>query len=207
VVIWGGSSPAPPDALAQRLGAAGHPALSVRYFGQPGLPADLERIPLEYFAQKIREFDARPGIDGNRIVVWGNSRGSEAALLVGARYPALVHGVIASAPSSKAYSAVHDGNVPAWTYRGREVPYAVIDGADPHDEPESVIPVERINGPVLLGAGADDPLYDSAAYARAIVRRLHRRRFGFRVRAVVFEDAGHGVSDRLLPIALRFLDP
>lgn len=205
VVIWGGSAPAPPDALAAQLAEAGHPALSVRYFGQRGLPDELARIPLEYFAGKIREFDARPGIDGDRIVVWGNSRGAESALLVGARYPDLVHGVIASAPSSKAYSSVHSGAVAGWTFRGRDVPYAVIDVADPDVEPYAIIPVERISGPVLLGSGEQDELYDSAGYARAIVRRLHRRGFHFRVRSVVFDGAGHSVSAQLLPIVLDFV--
>jgi pimeloyl-ACP methyl ester carboxylesterase len=206
VVVWGGSAPDPPDALAAQLAAAGHPALSVAYFGRPGLPEELESIPLEYFARAIREFDARPGIDRRRVVVFGNSRGAEAALLVAEHYPRLVHGVIATAPSSKAYSAVLTGQLPAWTFRGKPVPYAVIDDPDPKIETKAIIPVERINGPILLGSGADDELYDSAGYAREILRRLDRRGFAFRVRSVVFPDTGHSVSAKLLPIALRFLD-
>jgi dienelactone hydrolase len=206
VVVWGGSSGRPPDALAARLAAAGHPALSVRYFGRGDLPHELARVPLEYFARAIRVLDRQPGVDGRRMVVLGSSRGSEAALHVAAAYPRLVHGVIVTAPSSKAYSAPYDLSVSAWTYRGREVPYARLDGADPATEPRSVIPVERIRGPVLLGAGANDAFYDSAAYAAAIVRRLRRRRFGFRVRSVVFPHAGHSVADRLMPDILRFLD-
>jgi pimeloyl-ACP methyl ester carboxylesterase len=205
VVAWGGSGGGQPDAVARDLAAHGHPAFALTFFGEPGLPPHLESIPLEYFARAVREFDRRPGVDGSRTVVYGHSRGSESALLVGSLYPELVHGVIATAPSNKSYGSSYRSG-PGWTLRGRPLPVAVFDDPTAGYDRKALIEVERIRGPVLLGSGAEDQLYDSKAYARAIVRRLHRRRFRFPVRSVVFADTGHEVAEPMQPIILRFLD-
>jgi dienelactone hydrolase len=209
VVVWGGSEGGEARRpVARALAAAGHPALSLAYFGAPGVPRDLESIPLEYFARAVRELDARPGVDGGRTVVLGVSRGSEAALLLGAHFPRLVHGVIAIAPSSKVNGAVH-GDFPAWTLRGRPLRYALaIDAKGGFDAP-SVIPVERIRGPILLAAGGRDTIWPSPAYERAIVRRLRRHHFRYRVKALLYPRAGHGIGGadgaRLNREILRFL--
>jgi pimeloyl-ACP methyl ester carboxylesterase len=204
IVVWGGSGGGQPDVEASSLAAHGHPAFALTYFGGPGLPPHLESIPLEYFARAVRAFDRRPGVDGRRTVVYGHSRGSESALLVGSLWPRLVHGVIATAPANKSYgSAYHRG--PGWTLHGRNLPVGLADDPLGGFDRKALIEVERIRGPVLLGSGAHDALYDSKAYARAIVRRLHRRRFPYPVRSVVFPDAGHNVGDAMEPIVLRWL--
>jgi dienelactone hydrolase len=196
VVVWGGSTPGRPQGpIARDLARHGHPVLSLAYFGAPGLPDDLERIPLEYFVRAIRWFDRRPGVDGRRLTVYGVSRGSEAALLVGAHFPRLVHAVVAVAPSSKVYPAVHR-RAPAWTLRGRPLPYALADDAKAGFDAPAVIPVERIRGPVLLAAGTNDQVWDSVAYERAIVRRLRRHDFRFDVVALEYQGAGHALSAR-----------
>jgi pimeloyl-ACP methyl ester carboxylesterase len=84
------------------LASRGHPALAVAYFGLPGLPATLTRIPLEYFATALRWLARQPGVNSDRIIVVGTSRGSEAAQLLGVHYPDLVHSVVALSPSSVA---------------------------------------------------------------------------------------------------------
>jgi hypothetical protein len=85
--------------LGSALASAGYPTLDIAYFGEPGLPSQLKDISLEYFARALRWLTRQPGVLANAIYVSGASRGSEAALLLGAYYPALVHGVIASSPS------------------------------------------------------------------------------------------------------------
>jgi pimeloyl-ACP methyl ester carboxylesterase len=204
IVVWGGSGGGQPDAEARYFADHGHPAFALRYFGAPGLPPELESIPLEYFARAVRKFDRRPGVDGRRTVVYGHSRGSESALLVGSLYPRLVHGVIATAPANKSYGAALRRG-PGWTLHGKPLPVAVADDPLGGFDAPALIEVERIRGPVLLGSGAHDQLYDSKAYARAIVRRLHRRGFRYPVRSVVFPDAGHNVGEPMEPIVLRWL--
>jgi dienelactone hydrolase len=208
VVLWGGSTGGlPPARLARSLAGAGHPTLALAYFGVPGLPRDLERIPLEYFAHAVARFGRRSGVDASRMVVFGVSRGTEAALLLGAHFPRLVHGVIAIAPSSKVNPAVHGGG-PSWLLRGRALPTAIAFDAKGGFDAPSIIPVERIRGPVLLAAGTRDRIWDSRAYEAAIVRRLRRHGFRHRVVALLYRGAGHALTGRrdLHRSIERFLD-
>lgn len=54
------------------------------------------------------------------IVVFGESWGTEAALLTGADFPHLADAIVADSPSATA-SAAYDGTGAAWTFRGQPV--------------------------------------------------------------------------------------
>ena len=56
---------------------------------------------------------------------------------------------------------------------------------------EAAIPVERINGPILLISGRADALWPSTAMSEAMVARLRARNFRHRVNHVSYADAGH----------------
>jgi dienelactone hydrolase len=151
------------------LASRGYPALELAYFGVRGLPQELRDIRLEYFAAALRWLAMQPGVDPSRLVVLGASRGGEAALLIGATYPQLVHAVVAYVPSSVVTSACCSG-VPgaAWTLGGRPIPYAGQPGVS--DE-EAAIPVERIGGPVRAIGGGFDALWPSGLFVQQIVAR------------------------------------
>jgi fermentation-respiration switch protein FrsA (DUF1100 family) len=103
VPVFGGSDGGLTTSFAAALLAAhGYPSLALAYFKAPGLPEDLDNIPLEYFTRALRVLRAQPGVDPRHVLVSGVSRGSEAALLLGAYFPQLVNGVIAGVPSSVA---------------------------------------------------------------------------------------------------------
>jgi pimeloyl-ACP methyl ester carboxylesterase len=201
-LFFGGSDGGMTEAAlqAELLASRGYPTLGLAYFNEPGLPDALERIPLEYFVTAINWL--RRSIHGNsrRVVVWGVSRGSEAALLLGAYYPQLVGAVIAGSPSSvsnEAFSATHPVPAfqPAWTLGGKPLPVArpLGDPASTSD-PAAVIPVQRIRGPVLLLVGADDLLWPSPMYASAIMHRLVAHHDQFAHREIVFAGAGHAAG-------------
>jgi dienelactone hydrolase len=177
VLVFGGSeggllaSVVPAEALASH----GHPALALAYFGAPGLPRTLANIPLEYFARALAWLNKQPGVDPMRTAVAGGSRGSEAALLLGALYPSLVHGVIATSPTSFVHGGWPDTTKPAWTWHGR--PVVRSPGAQqrtPVDE-SATIPVARIRGPVLLLCGTDDDLWPSCTASDTVRRELAGR--------------------------------
>lgn len=72
---------------------------------------------------------------------------------------------------------------------------------------ETEIAVERINGPILLIAGADDEVWPSSAMAERIVARLSRAGFAHEVENVVY-SGGHYVltgNPDALPRVLEFL--
>ena len=188
LVIGGSDGGLRSQHIAALLASHGHPAMALAYFGAPGLPKTLERIPLEYFARAARRLHAR------RVAVLGISRGGEAALLIGATYPRLIDGVVALVPSN-VVNRSPDHPAPAWTLRGRPVPYAEVPG-DPEafGDPDAIIRAERIAGPVLTVSGGRDALWPSADYAAALHARLDQRRFPYPHRDITAAEAGHGVG-------------
>jgi dienelactone hydrolase len=177
VVILGGAGgglPLPVDALF--LAGRGYPVLALAYFREQGLPQTLSKIPLEHFERALAWVNRRPQADGRGVVVWGISRGSEAALLLGVHYPRLVRAVVALVPSNVVHCADGGCAGPAWTLGGRGLPFTrQFDEPQPTDEPRSVIAVERIRGPVLAVCGGRDSVWDSCPHSEASAERLETR--------------------------------
>lgn len=180
---------------AALLASHGYPALSLGYFHLPGLPTNLADIPLEYFATAARLLARQPGVDPGHILAMGDSRGSEAALLLANQFPSLVHGAIVEAPSALVNPAFPLGAGSAWTLAGKSIPLGPI-------------PVAHISGPVLAIAGADDMLWPSATWATQIDDELSQAHVRFPHRALIYPYAGHGVgSFPYLPTATRVTHP
>jgi dienelactone hydrolase len=200
IVVLGGSEGGLPGALLPGLLASnGYPALGVAYFAEPGLPQTLSRIPLGYFAKALRWLARQPGVDPSRLVVLGVSRGSEAAQLLGVYYPHLVHAVIASVPSNVALCSYPGCTGPAWTLRGKAVPYThEFDHTSPTDNPAAVIPDQRIQGPVFLACGEADQTWISCPFARAILHLLNAHRDRWAHVLYAYPGTGHAVGE-LIP--------
>ena len=211
VLLFGGSEGGLSTALeAGLLASHGYPTLALAYFAAPGLPPNLVRIPLEYFAGALAWLERQAGVDTRRVTVIGESRGTEAALLLGTRFPDLVHAVAAYSPSSVVnpgltpHGAVAD---PAWTLDKQAVPTVKLSeyrDPSPAGDPKAIIPVERIRGPVLLVSGSDDRLWPSPWYAAAIVARLEAANYPFPHHSLLYEGDGHGVAS---PVPYRPVAP
>jgi len=197
VIVWGGSEGAlgSSPAWAAMLASHGIPALGIAYFDEPGLPCALDDIPLEYFEKAIKWLRSQPGVDPRRAWILSVSRGSEADLLVAAHWPALVHGVIAAAPSSVVWGAIsgqcRSRGFTAWTLHGRPLDSATAETAYTRNPDGSVsgrsaflsglagpdaaaarIPIERFKGPVMLISGGEDQLWPSTVFADRIMASL-----------------------------------
>jgi dienelactone hydrolase len=207
ILAFGGSEGGNGETLhAALLASHGYPTLSIAYFGEPGLPSELDRIPLEYFRRALEWLRRQPGVDTKHIVTLGISRGSEAALLLGVHYPKLVHGVIAAVPSDAAICGYPDCSYPAWTLGGKALPYTTdFDNPAPTDNPAAVIPVERIKGPIFLACATYDEIWVSCRYSAAIQRRLDSHHFPYEhVLYTAAPPAGHLVG-ALLPYEPGFV--
>ena len=201
VLSFGGSEGGLSPLLAKYaalLASHGYPALALAYFNEPGLPSTLTRVPLEYFTRALAILRAQPGVDPRRVYVMGASRGGEAALLLGATFPQLMSGVVAFVPGSYVNSAIPDRGRSAWTLAGRDVPYASYRkfGAPAASvDPRAVIPVERIDDPVLLTCGELDLEWPSCSFVDDVTQRLTAHHFRHPVTVLRYPDGGHLSGD------------
>ncbi len=67
----------------------------------------------------------------------------------------------------------------------------------------AAIPVEQVNGPMLLISGGDDHVWPAEEMAEAIVARLKKRRLGHRVEHLHYPGAGHSLRYPHLPTTAR----
>jgi dienelactone hydrolase len=179
VVVLGGSEGGEDTRTASALALNGYPALALAYFQEPGLPQCLCAIPLEYFARALRWLRGQPVGRGRPVILYGVSRGAEAALLVASYEPRLFTAVVADSPSASVHVAF-GGTGPAWTFRGKPL----TTGA--------VIPVDRIRVPLLLGDGGQDKVWNSAASAQMIMQELGSSLHGEPYCNLYYPAAGHG---------------
>jgi uncharacterized protein len=217
LLILGGSEGGhgPAFHFAATFAKRGFASLGLAYFGDPGLPATLENLPLEYFTRALDWLSTQPGVDPTRIGVFGGSKGAEAALLIAAR-DRRIKAVVAGVPSSVAWQGYNPSNPanpgPSWTQGGKPIPYVPYDGSVPFTgvldlyqrslakaSAEAAIPVERINGPVLLVSARDDKLWPSAAMGDAMIARLDSKKFRFPHRNLAYDNAGHAGFGEPLP--------
>jgi dienelactone hydrolase len=191
VVVFGGSEGGLyfSALTARMLAAHGYPSLALGYFQGPGLPPTLNSIPLEYFVKALTWIRQQPGVDSSHVLAYGISRGSEAALLLGANFPELVNGVIALVPSDAATSS-------AWTLAGKPVPFTTqVNQPHPTDNPAALFPVAQIKGPVFMVCGGADRVWSSCPYARQIGSELDAAHNGYPYTLLSYPKAGHGIGN------------
>jgi len=215
LIVLGGSEGGIQAASGVGAGFAkhGYAVLALAYFMDEGLPQTLENIPLEYFETAVDWLKAQPGIAPTAIGVIGGSRGSEAALLLASRR-ADITAAAAFAPSGIVWQGLNFSNPmnmgPAWTIGGNALPYVTPDGMayrpggpmkpmfdnvldQATQRADTSIPVERINGPVLLISGKADALWPSFEMGERVVARLKAKNFGYPVQHLSYDAAGHMV--------------
>lgn len=214
LILLGGSEGGLPDYYdTDGLTEAGYPCLIVGYFRTQDTPDRLEMIPLEYFAEVIREYRSKPGIDRMKLVVWGGSKGGELALLLASRFNQ-IKGVIAVVPSAVVFQGLGGSRVSSWSWRGESVPFVPYPDYDwskivsneyvemyrlalkqSEEVTEAMIRVEDINGPILLLSGREDTMWPSSEMSEMIVERLQKKGFSHQYWHFDYEHAGHTLND------------
>jgi dienelactone hydrolase len=205
--------------LAPIVAQHGYLAVSVAYFGEPGLPETLVDIPVETVGRAIDAISARPDVDSAHIGIMGGSKGGELALLAASTYPQIA-AVVADVPSPFAWMGLGQYGVPqgcSWTLDGKELPCVPADemagqqvGAEFGQHQPIVLRtlydasmrngtavqaaffhLERIHGPVLCLSGHDDQLWDSPAQCSMAMAYLKAHHHPYADRWIDYPDAGH----------------
>jgi len=220
IVLSGSEGGIPgPGAHAGGLASRGYVVLSLAFFNAEGLPSLLQNIPLEYFMTAVEWLKSQPSVDATRIGVLGGSRGGELALVLAATFPSAFRVVVANVPSNVVWPGLSDDSVaPAWTLNGKPLPsvgghFTVADLAlsgrdrflkrlkDTVAVARAEIPVEQIEGPVLMFSGKDDQVWPSDIFAARVVERLEAHHFKYPVEHYSYENAGHQITRPFVPTA------
>lgn len=184
----------PVELLVQR----GYTLLSLAYFREQGLPGTLEEISLEYFERAFAWLAAQSGIIPDGYAILGGSKGAEAALLLGSRYPQ-IKAIVAFSPSSVVWQGIPKKRFDlgkaaksSWSYQGKGLSFLAyktpiskmalltLQLRKIHEEAlqdrmkveEAAIPVENIKGSVLLVSGKRDALWPATYMSTQIEKRL-----------------------------------
>ncbi|MFC4357324.1 acyl-CoA thioesterase/bile acid-CoA:amino acid N-acyltransferase family protein [Halobium salinum] len=222
LVLHGGGPGRAMDRPARQLAACGFAAFALRYVG-PGaaIPSRPRTIPLSYFGRGIEWLTGLDGVVDGAVGTVGWSLGGQLALLLGARRDDV--GAVVSYNGSSFVTHFATFGASPWAVDGEPLPYLPVDVAE-HGEHRPVggdgvrafhtrpayeaafseadevtleptrIPVERVDGPVLYVAGADDAVLPADEAGRRVVDRLDDADHPHRYDALVYEDAGHRIG-------------
>jgi uncharacterized protein len=215
VLVLSGSSGRVEVDRVRLLAAHGAAALSIRWFGDVDQPPGICEIPLETFTSALDRLASL----ADQLAVVGISKGAEAALLLAAR-DTRIRSVAAFSPTPVVWANVGpglDGAVrpcrSSWTADGQPLPFVPYDDTWQPTETTApsyrglyeksltvfadqvaaaTIPVEKIEGRVLVTGGRDDQVWPSDAFATQIAQR--RAAHGRDTTLVIDRSAGHRVT-------------
>lgn len=210
-----------PKIVARAYADAGMTGLALAYWNHPGLPQAISHVPLEYVGRAATRLRV---LGYQRVGMWGISMGSLLALLCGAYLPELVSCVIAVSPGDVCTQAMTRGKVlpgSAFSFRGKDLPWMPPDyhkGRVVRDfirggslsmrscyvhkdqaPADAFIPVEKIEGPVLLQTPESDSMWPSRESCDAMMARLDAAGFAYPHECVSYKYASHF----LVPAKLR----
>lgn len=225
VLVLSGSEGGIKELDAALLASRGYAAFALAYFGTEDLPKELANIPLEYLKRGIDWMRNRNSVDGDRLGVTGGSKGAELSLLLASMFPE-IKAVVAYAPSSIVGAGItskNPGSQPSWTYQGKPLPFArckatpaftsqfasnapvrllELYGPCMQDKEAingAAIPVERINGAVLLISGNDDQMGPSSLVGEMVVDKLKAHKHPHAYQHLSYEGAGHAIGSFYAP--------
>ncbi|GAA0562267.1 acyl-CoA thioester hydrolase/BAAT C-terminal domain-containing protein [Rheinheimera aquimaris] len=215
VLVLGGAEGGLPEQLAQPVVDAGYPTLALAYFNADGLPPELEKIPLEYFAKAKTWLQSQPNVKQEQLMIVGWSKGAELALLLASK-DQQVSKVVAIAPSSVVWAGILKDwtKVPAssWTEQGQELthvpfnPSGPVEGlrdlysqslANRVDGGHADIAVTNIKGKVVLLSGENDEIWPAPQMATEVCEKMNARHEN-QCEHLYYEGLGHLLDEKFL---------
>ncbi|HTE41673.1 MAG TPA: acyl-CoA thioester hydrolase/BAAT C-terminal domain-containing protein [Steroidobacteraceae bacterium] len=189
-----------------RFLSQGYAFLAVAYFGEEGIPKEMDRIALEGVYGAIAEASNHPKINRDCIALLGGSKGAELALVLASRYPT-IKAVVGIVPGNAVFAAnTALMNTSSFSSNGESLPFVPVPwsavpslitgdlrGAwdamleDENAVAKAAILVEKINGPIFLISATRDEFWPSAEMSEAMVQRLTKHGFRHPVEHVAID--------------------
>lgn len=231
IIVLGGSDGGDWAAteMAPRLASHGYAVMGLPYYAPAwaagkalkDLPAAFVDIPVGRLERAYTWLRRQPGVDGERIGVYGVSKGGEFALIAASRVP-WIDAVVAIVPSDVVWEGwglpgQAPGTRSSFSWRGQPLPFvpykdfqAELEGyrtgaevrlrrsqdAGRAENPQAVvkarIPIENYRGALLVAGGDQDQVWASGPMVRNIAAR--RAEAGLATTSLVYPDAGHLLS-------------
>ncbi|HBZ03990.1 MAG TPA: hypothetical protein DEO83_09295 [Lachnospiraceae bacterium] len=193
----------------------GIPAMSLALFKTKQTSPNLVSVPVEYVENAIKYLKEQ---GYRKIGIDGASKGSEMALVAGSLLSD-ISCVIARVPSyyvSEGLAGKGKRKGPSgtscWSYKGKDLPYAAYKtriinmveiikkekeirirdiNSDKDVTPDTIIPVENINGPVLFISSKHDEVWPSYESACIMEKKLESVSFSYEHKHVAFDNMSH----------------
>ena len=224
IVLGGADGGIPDDAYVAQLANQGYAALGLAYYHAPGVPEHFANIPLEYFGKAIAWLQQQPGLNTQKLGIVGTSSGGLAALLIASHYPQ-IKSVVSFEGSGLVFQSTDpdpkvSGPQSTFTYQGKPVDYipvtaptaskegvntflqAYLGGvlnANEATQQKATIPVENIQGPILMLAGTNDELVGSAFLSAKAYERLSEKHYPYFYNLINYNGVGHALGADGLP--------
>jgi dienelactone hydrolase len=218
LLILGGAEGGIKENRGALLASHGFATLVLAYFGAEGTPRHLKEIPVECVQRGAEWLKKQPEVDPDHLLLFGSSRGAELALLSASLYPQLFNALVAYVPSCAVYGSLPEMKGNAWLYQGKPIappapfPFPLLTEGkplvctpsflagmeDPHFE-QSVIPVEKIQCPLLLISGEADGMWPSSIFCKKIMDRLEKYHSPIVREHLCYAGAGHHINIPYLP--------
>jgi dienelactone hydrolase len=215
---------------ARRFASRGFAVMSLPYYSPaswpslkqevPELPRNFVDIPVERLNAARDYLRSRPDVDGERIGIYGVSKGAEFVMLAATHFP-WVKSAVAIVPSDVVWEGWGDDIAPgtssSFALNGKPFAYTPYKdfgqefmgyqtGDDvfirrPQDKGRAAnpaaaalarIPIERYKGSLMVVGGQDDQVWSSGMMAHNIAER--RAEAKLETVSLIYSDAGHYLS-------------
>lgn len=167
IIVMNGSGGGLNEVRAAQYASRGIQALALGYFRVPGRSRYISRTPLEYFETAIDYVTRELAPLGGKPLVSGQSRGGELTLLLAARFPERIAGIVAFVPAAYVFGAQGaadpeegwDG--PTWTWQGEPLEHLWHDNSGvtwqpwdgvAHEDPDRDVYIDGLHDRDLVAA-------------------------------------------------------
>lgn len=232
IIVLGGSEGGLREGNAALLASYGFNTLALAYFGIEDLPNELVEIPLDYIEKAIDWLKGNTKVDFTRLGILGTSKGGELALLSASMFSS-IKAVVGYVPSGVIFPGISKSVVESsWKYKNESLPFAY--GTVPSEveldlyhareqgkpiswrkvyqswaegEKMAEIPVENIQGSVLLISGGDDQLWPADLLCERVINRLKDHKHPYTYEHINFPRAGHSFGIPVFPTSQSLVTP